>query len=227
MCRSTDWIWSVDLVFPDKIGCFWGRFGMTSPSSGNLHLCVSQSTLTVAPPDGTGFWWYVQNFFHALNYGVCSKGPQRLAGEIRSTDKSCPNTVNSLTVWISACSQYTMAEKWSSVSRESGSAFRRGGVWVRLWQIECAGEEQPGQRWRKASLSEGTDAQPSVCRQGSGPLGKAARWGPGCLRGRVRGEPPWHTSGVRDCLFSAFKVSSSWLFSSHWQAEQYDRYFLY
>lgn len=40
MCRSTDLIWSVDLVFPDKIGCFWGRFGMASHSSGS-PTCVS------------------------------------------------------------------------------------------------------------------------------------------------------------------------------------------
>lgn len=40
MCHSTDSVWSVDLVFPDKIGCFWGGFGIASHSSGNL-TCVS------------------------------------------------------------------------------------------------------------------------------------------------------------------------------------------
>ena len=38
--HSADLVWSVDLAFPDRTGCFWGRFGMVSHSSGN-PTCVS------------------------------------------------------------------------------------------------------------------------------------------------------------------------------------------
>lgn len=187
----------------------WNGFSLLWQS----YLCVSQSTRTVAPPERTGFWWYIQNFFHALNHGLCSKGPQRFVGwggdgSDRRTDKSCFNTVKSVTVRISACSQCTMVEKWSSVSGGSGSAFQRKSIWVRLWQIECA-------RWRPA-WAEGKEG---ILVRGNGrltlsvvPVFRAP--GEGGLRRSVGEEAPWHISSVHDSLFSVFKVSSSWLFSS-------------
>ena len=48
MCHSTGLVWSVDLIFPDKIGYFWGRFGMASHSSSN-PTCVSAKVRRVSP----------------------------------------------------------------------------------------------------------------------------------------------------------------------------------
>lgn len=49
LCYSPDLVWSMDLVFPDKIGCLWGRFGMASHPSGS-PTCVSVSEHPVGCP---------------------------------------------------------------------------------------------------------------------------------------------------------------------------------
>lgn len=48
ICHSTGLVWSVDLIFPDKIEYFWGRFGMASHSSSN-PTCVSAKVHRLSP----------------------------------------------------------------------------------------------------------------------------------------------------------------------------------
>lgn len=49
MCHTADLVWSVALVFPDKIGCFWGRFGRATHSHGS-PTCVSAKVRRPQPP---------------------------------------------------------------------------------------------------------------------------------------------------------------------------------